>query len=393
MTSARASCTRSCPSRARAARDWGYSWVPVVGPLIGGVLAGLPRRSSSLTRADLHPDPSAKGERTWLTSTSLAIDQGTTSTRAIVFDHGGQIVATGQKEHEQIFPRAGWVEHDPIGDLGQRPRGRRPRRSASADLNRQRHRRGRHHQPARDRRRVGQDHRRARLQRDRLAGHPHRRRSSTSSAATAAPTGTRHAWACRWRPTSPAPRSPGSSTTSRAPASGPRPATCCLGTIDTWVLWNLTGGVDGGVHVTDVTNASRTMLMDLDDPRLGRGHRGRHGHPAVDAARDPRPRPRSTATGARGGLLPDVPIAGILGDQQAATFGQACFEPGDGQEHLRHRQLHAAQHRHRGDRPVEERPADDGLLQDRRRSRRSTPWRARSPSPARWCSGCATTSA
>ena len=96
-----------------------------------------------------------------------------------------------------------------------------------------------------------------------------------------------------------------------------------MGTMDTWVLWNMTGGVDGGVHVTDVTNASRTMLMDLKTLSWD-----------ADIAADMSmlPEIKSSAevygVGRAAGLLPDVPIAGILGDQQAATFGQACFEPG-----------------------------------------------------------------
>ncbi|GMA34144.1 hypothetical protein GCM10025876_03480 [Demequina litorisediminis] len=100
-----------------------------------------------------------------------------------------------------------------------------------------------------------------------------------------------------------------------------------MGTIDTWVLWNMTGGKDGGTHVTDVTNASRTMLMDLDtlqwDERIAKD---------MNIPLSMLPEIRSSAEvygeGRRGGMLPGVPIAGILGDQQAATFGQACFEVG-----------------------------------------------------------------
>ena len=102
-----------------------------------------------------------------------------------------------------------------------------------------------------------------------------------------------------------------------------------FGNMDTWVIWNMTGGVDGGLHITDPTNASRTMLMDLDSLSLGRGHRGGDGHPAVDAARDPVQLARCTARSASAASLHGVPIAGILGDQQAATFGQACLAVGE----------------------------------------------------------------
>ena len=100
-----------------------------------------------------------------------------------------------------------------------------------------------------------------------------------------------------------------------------------MGTMDTWLLWNLTGGVDGGVHVTDVTNASRTMLMNLDTLDWNADIAADMGIPLSML-----PAIRSSSEvygyGAKDGLLIDTPIAGILGDQQAATFGQACFAPG-----------------------------------------------------------------
>ena len=119
-----------------------------------------------------------------------------------------------------------------------------------------------------------------------------------------------------------------------------------FGNMDTWVLWNMTGGVDGGVHVTDVTNASRTMLMDLDTLSLGRGHRRGDGHPAVDAARDPvvarevygEVRERGVAARRADRRHPRRPAGGHV--RPGLPVG------GRGQEHLRHRQLHAAQHRH-----------------------------------------------
>jgi len=99
-----------------------------------------------------------------------------------------------------------------------------------------------------------------------------------------------------------------------------------FGTIDTWLVWNLTGGKDGGLHITDVTNASRTMLMDIqtlawDDDMLA----------ILDIPQSMLPEIRASSEiyGEAKGLLEGVPIAGILGDQQAAMFGQACYAPGD----------------------------------------------------------------
>ena len=101
-----------------------------------------------------------------------------------------------------------------------------------------------------------------------------------------------------------------------------------FGNMDTWVIWNLTGGTDGGLHITDVTNASRTMLMDLNDAGLGRGDRVDHRRPDVDAARDQGVE-RGLRRGQAAARSPGVQIAGDLGDQQAATFGQTCFAVGE----------------------------------------------------------------
>src|SRR5690606_32367094 len=100
-----------------------------------------------------------------------------------------------------------------------------------------------------------------------------------------------------------------------------------FGTMDTWLLWNLTGGVDGGIHVTDVTNASRTMLMDLATLAWDADIAAEMGIPLTML-----PEIRSSAEvygiGREAGMLAGVPIAGDLGDQQAATFGQVCFDVG-----------------------------------------------------------------
>jgi glycerol kinase len=100
-----------------------------------------------------------------------------------------------------------------------------------------------------------------------------------------------------------------------------------FGNTDAWVLWNMTGGVDGGVHVTDVTNASRTMLMNLDSLSWNEEIAAEMGIP-LSMLPEIRSSSEVYGEGRTGGLLPGVPIAGILGDQQAATFGQACFEVG-----------------------------------------------------------------
>ena len=144
------------------------------------------------------------------------------------------------------------------------------------------------------------------------------RHRATSSRRTAARIASARRPACRSRPTSPARRCGGSSTTSTARAPRPRPGDLLFGNIDTWCIWNLTGGIDGGVHVTDVTNASRTMLMNLDDARLGRRAADGHRRAAVDAARDQGLVARSTARPRA--TLAGVPVAGDLGDQQAATL-------------------------------------------------------------------------
>ena len=165
---------------------------------------------------------------------------------------------------------------------------------------------------------------------------------------------------------------------------------CCSAPIDTWLIWNLTGGPDGGVHVTDVTNASRTMLMDLDDAGLGRRTAGVAGHPARHAARDPplqRPSLRHDADG-RPAWRRDPGLPATWATSRRPLVGRPASRRG-GQEHLRHRLLHAAEHRTEQIAHAEW-TADDGALSVRRPSRPFTPWRGPSPSPGRWCNGCAT---
>jgi glycerol kinase len=256
----------------------------------------------------------------------VALDQGTTSSRAIVFDHSGSIVSVGQKEHKQILPRAGWVEHDPL-EIWRNVQEVIGQALSKADITR--------HDVAAigitnqrettvvwDRRTgkplynaiVWQDTRTQDIV-TRLAsdGGVDRFKSTVGLPLSTYFAGTKIVWILE-------------------NVEGAREAAergeLMFGTTDTWVLWNLTGGTDGGVHATDVTNASRTMFMGLeslewDDDILE----------AFGVPRSMLPEIRSSSeiygTAESSSLLREIPIAGILGDQQAATFGQAAFEAGE----------------------------------------------------------------
>ena len=215
----------------------------------------------------------------------LALDQGTTSTRAIVFDSAGEITAVAQREHAQIMPRAGWVEHDPV-EIWTNTEWVIAAALQNAQPRRRRHRRRRHHEPARDGDRLGPPQRAPDLQRDRVAGHPHAAADQTRSrrrapAPTASPQQTGLPLATYFSASKVAwilENVPGARAAAEA-------GDALFGTPDTWLAWNLTGGSGGGIHVTDVTNASRTQLFDLatldwSDELLG-GVR----HPAPDDAR------------------------------------------------------------------------------------------------------------
>jgi len=255
----------------------------------------------------------------------LAIDQGTTSTRAIVFDRAGAIVATGQLEHEQIFPRAGWVEHDPL-EIWKNAREVVGHALGKANLTRH------------DIAAVGitnqrettvvwdkntgepvcnaivwQDTRTQPIV-DRLAavGGVDRFREVVGLPLSTYFAGTKIAWILENV----------DGARERAEAGD-----LLFGTTDTWLLWNLTGGTDGGVHATDVTNASRTMFLDLHTLAWRQDILDVFGVPASML-----PEVRSSSevygVGESSSLLRETPIAGILGDQQAATFGQAAFDAG-----------------------------------------------------------------
>jgi glycerol kinase len=256
----------------------------------------------------------------------LAIDQGTTSSRAIIFDHAGSIVSTGQLEHQQIFPRAGWVEHDPM-EIWDNTREVIGQALSKANLTRH------------DIAAVGiTNQRETAVVWDRTTGKPvynaivwQDTRTQPIVDRLAADGGVE-----RFKPKVGLPLATYFSGTKIVwileNVDGAREKAeagdLMFGTTDTWVLWNLTGGLEGGVHATDVTNASRTLFMDLetlqwDDEILA----------AFDVPKSMLPEIKSSSevygTVNEHSLLREVPIAGILGDQQAATFGQAAFDQGE----------------------------------------------------------------
>ncbi|MEX1280111.1 MAG: glycerol kinase GlpK [Acidimicrobiia bacterium] len=253
-----------------------------------------------------------------------AIDQGTTSTRCIVYADDGTVLGTGQQEHRQIFPRPGWVEHDPA-EIMERTRqviaealdrsGVPASRLAGVGITNQRET-----VVAWDRetgRPIGnaivwQDTRTDALCRE-LGGEVGADRFKTETGLPLATyfSGPKVRWLLDH-----------DEVVARKAAAG----TLAVGTIDSWLVWNLTGGPDGGVHITDVTNASRTMLMDIRSHAWSPDLCEAIGVP-IEAL--PEIRSSSEVYGEGVGVLAGAPIAGILGDQQAALFGQACTEVGE----------------------------------------------------------------
>jgi glycerol kinase len=254
-----------------------------------------------------------------------AIDQGTTSTRFMIFDHGGNVVSISQKEHEQIYPKPGWVEHDPAevwartqdvvadalssagigkGDLAGIGITNQRETSVVWDRNTG---------EAVHNAIVWQDTRTDKLC-DKLSADGGLDRFRLKSGLPIATyfSGPKVRWIL----------DEVKGAEKRAEAGD-----LLFGNMDTWVIWNLTGGPDGGLHITDVSNASRTMLMSLetqdwDDDLLSaigvpramlpeiRGSSAVYGEASLDA-------------------VEGVPVAGDLGDQQAALFGQTCFSVGE----------------------------------------------------------------
>ena len=258
-----------------------------------------------------------------------SIDQGTTSTRCVLFDHAGQVVAMEQKEHRQIFPRAGWVEHDPVevwhntrevcaGALARAETS--PGDVVAVGITNQRE------TTVVWDRATGEPVSNAIVWQDtrtdpicaELAAHGNggtqRYRARTGLPLATYFAGPKARWILD---------SAGDAARARAAAGE-----LCFGTVDTWVLWNMTGGPDGGLHVTDPTNASRTLLMDLDTLEWDAAICEEMGVP-TEMLPEVRSSSEVYGTVREPGVLAGVPIAGILGDQQAATFGQACLAVGE----------------------------------------------------------------
>ena len=253
-----------------------------------------------------------------------ALDLGTTSSRCIIFDRTGSPVGAAQREHRQIMPRPGWVEHDPL-EIKRRVDAILRGAMAAADVT------------APNLAAVGiTNQRETAVVWDRKTGQPicnaivwqdtrtadicselardggqDRFRAKTGLPLATYFSGPKIRWILD--------NVPGARARAEA-------GELAFGTVDSWCIWNLTGGPRGGVHVTDVTNASRTLLLDLetlqwDDELLGLMR--------IPRAMLPEIRSSSEFYGEAVGRLAGVPIAGVLGDQQAALFGQACFAPGE----------------------------------------------------------------
>lgn len=254
-----------------------------------------------------------------------AIDQGTTSTRCIIFDKGGNLVSVGQKEHRQLYPQPGWVEHDPeeiwrntleviakarieasiqVADVA--AVGITNQRETTVVWNR---RTGKPYHNAL----VWMDTRTGELVAEfSKTGGQDRFREKTGLPLATYFSGLKLRWLLDHVPGL------------RADAER---GEAIFGTMDSFLAWHLTGGPNGGLHLTDVTNASRTQLMNLntldwDDDLLAAF--------GVPRAMLPQIRSSSEVYGTVASeVLPGVPLAGILGDQQAALVGQTCFAPGE----------------------------------------------------------------
>jgi glycerol kinase len=254
-----------------------------------------------------------------------AIDQGTTSTRFMVFDRGGRVVAIAQKEHEQIYPSPGWVEHNPeeiwkrtrevIADVTAKGN-IRPTDLAAIGITNQRE------TTVVWNRRTGKPVANALVWQDtRVAdyvaelaksGGQDRFRDKTGLPLTTYFSGLKIRWILEQV---------------KGVRESAEAGDVLFGTIDTFLVWHLTGGPKSGIHITDVTNASRTQLMNLKSLSWDREILDTFGIPEAML-----PRIRSSSEVYAQATVPelkDVPIAGILGDQQAALVGQTCFRPGE----------------------------------------------------------------
>ena len=258
-----------------------------------------------------------------------AVDQGTTSTRFMIFDHDGEEVARHQLEHEQVMPKAGWVEHDPV-EIWERTRSVIQKAMGKAGLD------------ASDLCAVGiTNQRETTVVWNRSTGRPYYNaivwQDTRTDKIASKLERDGHGDLIRHRAGLPPATyfAGGKIQWILENVDGVREAAeagdAIFGTTDSWLIWNLTGGTDGGVHVTDVTNASRTMLMDLetcewDDELIGLFDIPRAMLPEIRSSSEPDGYGTTRKDGPFGG---EVPLTGILGDQQAATVGQVCFEPGE----------------------------------------------------------------
>ena len=256
-----------------------------------------------------------------------SIDQGTTSTRCILFDEEGQVLGVGQREHTQLFPRPGWVEHDAreirdntelvirealqaAGEVTVAAVGVTNQRETLLVWDR------RTGEPLANAI-VWQDTRTQPIC-ERLAGEVGADRFQARTGLPLATyfSGPKLTWLLE-------------NVEGLRPALERGDAVC--GTMESWTIWNLSGGPDGGALVTDLTNASRTMWLDLatldwDDELLGVFGAPRSALPRLVPCSDPEPRGFTSEQGPFGA---SIPICGAAGDQQAAMIGQGCFEPGE----------------------------------------------------------------
>jgi glycerol kinase len=253
-----------------------------------------------------------------------AIDQGTTSTRCILFDHQGNIVSVGQKEHEQIYPQPGWVEHNPeeiwkntleVIAISRIKASATAADIAAIGITNQREttiawnrRTGKPYYNAL----VWQDTRTTDLvAKYEKEGGLNQFREKTGLPVSTYFSGLKLKWLLE--------------NVEGLRADAER-GDALFGNIDTFLIWNLTGGAHGGIHVTDVTNASRTQLMNLRTLQWDEDMLAAYNIPALML---PEIKSSSEVYGVvTNEVLPGVPVAGILGDQHAALVGQTCFEPG-----------------------------------------------------------------
>ncbi len=258
-----------------------------------------------------------------------AVDQGTTSTRCMIFDHSGRVVSIAQKEHEQIYPKPGWVEHNPM-EIWERTQdvvkeavalaGAKPGDIAAVGVTNQREttivwnkKTGKPYYNAI----VWQDTRTDRICND-LAkdGGQDRFRSKVGLPLATYFSGPKIKWILE--------------NVEGVRAAADR-GEAIFGNIDTWEIWWLTGGPNGGAHVTDVSNASRTMLMNLetldwDNEILSVMGIPRQMLPRIVPSSDPNVWGKTPKDGPFGD---SIPVCGDLGDQQAALVGQTCFSVGE----------------------------------------------------------------